>query len=173
MRKIADQIFELGPTELFLVIDMRGNCSSPLDGDQAGFHEQVKSAIFIIVVLQLNRNVVFVANCSRELSTILCNCSRDFFVPSTMVENRVADIARLMTLAISREVSSGRLTLTPDGMTSGATGFSEEEVVTAGRVARCRANSGLALQKAQISNESLAILFAHVAKRRHTALRNS
>src|ERR1700691_478197 len=116
MRKIADQVAEFSGTELFLVIDVHGSSGTPLDRNQARFHEQIKPAIF--VVLQLDGGVVFVTNRTGELSTILCNRGRCVFAPSSTVENCVAYLARLMVLAISCEVSGSEFSSAPNGMTT-------------------------------------------------------
>jgi len=163
---VGDKIIDLAVAKAMAVVAWHGLARFPLDRREAGFHQQIKSAISI---LQLQRGVVFVPDHSGKLSTIPRRSNRCFRRSSGRPDNRITNLARLMIPGKPGYVFGDDLS---SAVTCGATGLSEKKVTASHRVARRGLPRRRALQETYVANERTIIFAAQVWEARHSGFRN-
>ena len=168
-QNITDEIIKLSSAQPMPVVDRHRFSGFPLHRDQAGLHEQIKSAISI---LQLQRSVVFVPNHSGKLAPIAFNRSRGLLLFSARAENRVANLIFRMISRKPCKVSGDELSSASNLVTSGASALSKEKFLTPDRVASRGVPSGLTLQKVHISDHRLTTFLAKTREARHSFFLN-
>jgi hypothetical protein len=106
LQNVSDEIINLSAAESLPVVAWHGISQFPLNGDQAGLHEQVEPAI---AILQLDRGIVFVSNHAGKPPAILHNCGRGLLRPPGRLENRIANFVRRMISRKPCDVSRNEL----------------------------------------------------------------
>src|SRR5580693_7233693 len=142
VQDVTDQIIKFAGVESLSVVARHGLCSFSLDRHQAGFHEQVKSAISI---LQLQRGVVLVADHAGKPSAIPRDGSRSLLRASGWAEDRFTNLTDLMSSCKLSEVFGHELSAARYLMTSGAAGLSEEKIAAADWISVHGGRRGVAL----------------------------